>query len=487
MGGKIMTRPQDPKSSKLTLAVFLSVFIFSAVATARAQNTYQAYDIATVAQPAKTQSYKDPIFGTQVMRITDETDGKVATVAYSYWSIFNSNSKMFIIGIDGVPFLYKLNPKKLKFKKLGPVFDNDQMQWEGMSWSATDPNVVYGVSGYNSAVKLRGYNVKTRKYVFEHDFTALGELPAGIAHQMSKARSNDRYFSFDFRVKDEGSVKYAVVYDKELNKTYLYDVDDPNYGKGDFDECRLDRDGNFLVIVGEKDFYVWQFPTQPPENRSLVVNNIDQRAGGHYESGSGLLVNADIWGNNGNRLIRRTLSNPVTWVNMFDSGVQDWQTDHHLSMTGPNDEWTLVTTMTYSETPNYIFPFTNEIFLTKTDGSGKVQRLVQHHSSNKDYWGTPRANVSPDGQFIAYTSDWGGSHIDVYIAVVPKEIWKNSSDKKSLKSGSATQEIKAAPTKDQKEEVEQNQIKVLPMNEGAKRSIDPIKLQRVACSVINLF
>src|SRR5689334_10890146 len=115
MGGKIMTRPHDSKSSKFALTVFLSVFLLSAAATARAQNTYQAYDIATVAQPAKTQSYKDPIFGTKVLRITDETDGKMATVAYAYWSIFNSNSKMFIIGIDGVPYLYKLNTKKLKF------------------------------------------------------------------------------------------------------------------------------------------------------------------------------------------------------------------------------------------------------------------------------------------------------------------------------------------------------------------------------------
>src|SRR5262249_49544662 len=155
-------------------------------------------------------------------------------------------------------------------------------------------------------------------YTFVHDFTDSGELPKGIAHQMSKARSNDRYFSFDWRADENSPTKYAVVYDKELNKTYLYDALD-TYCDGDYDECRLDRDGNFLVIVGKKNFYIWRFATDMPVQRQEIYNNMEQRAGGHYESGSGLLVNADIWGNNGNRLIKRPLTSPETWANMFDS------------------------------------------------------------------------------------------------------------------------------------------------------------------------
>src|SRR5438067_796696 len=114
---------------------------------------------------------------------------------------------------------------------------------------------------------LRSYNVATQQTTFTHDFTAAGELPVGSPLQMSKARSNDRYFSFHWRPADvngvQQEVKYCVVYDKQLNKTYKYDVQDPTYGVPVYDECRLDRDGNYLIIVnGQKEFYIWQFATQ---------------------------------------------------------------------------------------------------------------------------------------------------------------------------------------------------------------------------------
>jgi hypothetical protein len=421
-----MTGYKGSRQLLLTVLLILTVFISLSARSVYAQNGYAAYDLASVAQPAKGNTFIDPIFKTKVLRVTDDGDGKQASVAYSYWSAFNSDSKKFVIGIDGIPHLYKLKPKKLKATKVGPLFDSDQMQWEGLSWSASDPNTIYGLSGYLSSIKIRGYNVNSRKYTFEHDFTAAGELPAGIAQQMSKARSNDRYFSFHWRPAEGQPVKYAVVYDKELNKTHLFDVNDPTCGFPEFDECRLDRDGNFLVMISSKDFYVWQFAAQAPDKRIVVGKNAEQRAGGHSDSGSGVLFHSDIWGNNGNRLIRRPLNTPVNWQDMFDSGVQDWQTDHHISLTGPSDDWVLVTTMTYT-TPNYIFPFTNEIFMIKSDGTGKVERLLQHRSTNKDYWSTPRANLSPDGKFIAYTSDWGGGHVDVYIAALPADIWKKSS------------------------------------------------------------
>jgi hypothetical protein len=423
-------RKNRPSAYALILLGILGI-ILSTADSAQAQTTYQAYNIGEAQQPARGGSYRDPIFGTQVLRVTDSTDANIASVAYSYWSVFNSNSQMFILGLDYKPYLYKFDPNALKFNKLGPLFGDDSMQWEGLSWSATDPDTVYGVSGRNSNVKLRAYNVSTGQYAFEHDFTAAGELPVGMPWQMSKARSNDRYFSFHWRPAEDQPIKFAVVYDKETNKTYKFDVQDPVYGRGDFDECRLDRDGRYLFLFGkEENYYVWQFAVEPPERRVMVKRDELDRAGGHYDIGSGLLIQADIWEKkNGNRLIRRSLSNPTAWKDIFDSGVEDFQNDHHISMTGPDDSWALVTTMTYT-TPNYIYPFTNEIFLIRTDGSGKVQRLLQHRSSNREYFATPRGNLSPDGRFVAYTSDWGGGHIDVYIAVLPEAVWNQSTTKK---------------------------------------------------------
>lgn len=405
-----------------------------------ALSVYGAKPLGTVAQPAKGSSYIDPVFGTKIIRLTDAADGGTSNIAYSYWPAFNSNSTKLIIAHDWNPWLYSFDPNTHAFTKLYSLFDCQcqEMQWQGMSWSATDPNIIYGITGYNSTNRIRAYNVVTKQYVWTKDFT---ELPGGIPYQMSKARSNDRYFSFHWKPSEGAAIKYAVVYDKELNKTYLFDVTNATYGVPGFDECRLDRDGRYLTMASGREVYVWDFANQQPSQRTVVAYNNVERAGGHTDFGSASMIQADVWGNNGNRIIKRPLTAPATWSQMFDSGVTDWTTDHHISMCGPNDTWALVSTKTIPA--DYTKPFTNEIFMVKLDGSGQVQRLAHHRASLSEYWTSPRANVSPDGRFFTFNSDWGGGHNDVYVGVLPAGLYGNSTPSTP---GTPTATASATPT-----------------------------------------
>lgn len=429
------------KHLALTCALFLTALslCLSNPNLAKASlSNYDAAPLGSVNQPAKGATYTDPAFGTKVLRVTDSNDAVSATVAYSYWPTFNYNSTKMVIALQYTPYLYNFDPNNLSFQKIGPMFSNDAMQFEGLSWSVDDANTIYGVSGNNSNTLLRAYNVNTKQYTFVHDFTATGELPIGSPKQMSKARSNDRYFSFHWYPAGSSVARYAVVYDKQLNKTYLFDLQ-ASYGMTNFDECRLDRDGNFLTILTGVESYVWKFATQQPNQRTVIAYNGTERSGGHYDIGSGKLVHSDLWGNNGNKVIDTNLNSPATWSPVFDSGVSDWSTSHHFSMLGPNDNWVLITTMT---TPaNFSVPFTNEVYLAKTDGSGSVIRLVHPNSSNNCYETLPFANISPDGRFIAYNSDWNGGHCDVYIAVVPEGIWGTGSTPASNPTAQATANI----------------------------------------------
>jgi hypothetical protein len=62
-------------------------------------------------------------------------------------------------------------------------------------------------------------------------------------------------------------------------------------------------------------------------------------------------------------------------------------------------------------------PFSNELVQFATDGSGKVRRLLHHRSIVAAYYDEPRPNISMDGRFIAFTSNWGGqARTDLYIA-----------------------------------------------------------------------
>jgi hypothetical protein len=51
----------------------------------------------------------------------------------------------------------------------------------------------------------------------------------------------------------------------------------------------------------------------------------------------------------------------------------------------------------------------NEIIGIATDGSATVYRFAHHRSvwDRKNFWDTPRGNVSQDGRFFAFTSNWG--------------------------------------------------------------------------------
>ena len=65
--------------------------------------------------------------------------------------------------------------------------------------------------------------------------------------------------------------------------------------------------------------------------------------------------------------------------------------------------------------------FDNEIVQVATDGSDRVRRIAHHRSVGGSYEDTPKATISRDGQFVAFTSNWGnaGGRHDVYIAKIP--------------------------------------------------------------------
>jgi hypothetical protein len=51
-----------------------------------------------------------------------------------------------------------------------------------------------------------------------------------------------------------------------------------------------------------------------------------------------------------------------------------------------------------------------EIICASMDGSFNVWRFAHHRSSVANlFWDQPRANVSQDGRFVMFTSNWGGT------------------------------------------------------------------------------
>src|SRR5207253_2557215 len=96
----------------------------------------------------------------------------------------------------------------------------------------------------------------------------------------------------------------------------------------------------------------------------------------------------------------------------------DWSQGNHVSMLADNEGWCVISNFTAGKGPPG--SFRNEIFQVATDGSQKVRRLAHHYSVYRDYWDSPRADISRDGRFIAFTSNWGSAtRRDVFIIRVP--------------------------------------------------------------------
>jgi Tol biopolymer transport system component len=48
-----------------------------------------------------------------------------------------------------------------------------------------------------------------------------------------------------------------------------------------------------------------------------------------------------------------------------------------------------------------------------------IRRLAHHRTVYKEYWDSPRADISRDGRFVVFTSNYGGLRRDVFILKVP--------------------------------------------------------------------
>lgn len=362
---------------------------------------------APPALPRAGGTFVDPTFGTTIMRVTDETDGNSNYNYYSYWPTFNLDSSRFFIACDGSPMLYRFDAANFRIISKGPLFDKTlpgggYISTEDAEWSGTNPNVLYGYYG----LQLWAYDVSARTYTLVKDFT--GELPVGYLGQMSRSL-DDNVFAFTKKDPNWTPTGY-VVWRRDQNRILA------NVTLSNFDEVEMDKTGRYLVVKaefgGSIDFQVWDL--QGGGMQSLTDPAPDYSPG-HSDNGRGIVVGHDNWNN---QYTIRSLATPHQYQKVISFG-SDWSQANHISMLGDDEGWCLISNFTNGSGP--LGPFRQEIFQASTDGSQSVRRLAHHHSVYRDYWDTPRGDISRDGRFVAFTSNWGSAtRRDVFIIRVPQ-------------------------------------------------------------------
>src|SRR5215813_6141839 len=341
--------------------------------------------------PPAGESFIDPVFGTTILRLTDERDGKSNTNAYSYWPSFNKDSSRLFVLCDGKPMLYDFDGARFRAYDKRPLFAvkpvvGGVLDAEDAIWSATDPDVVYGHDG----MRLWSYNVIDKKYTLEKDFVR--QLGVGNLHQMSRSRDDN---VFAFTIKDKGFNKTGyVVWWRATDKIYKVD------SGPEMDEVQVDKTGHFLIVktgrAGHGQVRVQVTNLDSGKTEDLVDGEPDY-APGHSDNGSGIMVGADNWKN---RYTYRKLSTPHEVNTVLEFG-NDWSLSSTASLLADDESWVLISTYASNDLPSGGV-FRNELLLAATDASKRVRRLAHTHVRYTDYWDTPRANISSDGRFAVF-------------------------------------------------------------------------------------
>lgn len=397
------------------------VLLASLTAGAEGLRDYSSHSPPQVHYPPAGGSYVDPVFGTTILRITDERDGTECVHAYSYWPAFNVDDTRLLLACDDEALLYRFDTTTDHATKDGTLrgTDGPSVEFDGATWSHSDPNVIYALG----STKLWRIDVSKRGsagYTLVKDFAGLFTYPFYLAQLQVSA--DDNVFTFHARNPSTDAHLDAVVFDRQASKTRVFDRQGFS-----IDETGVDKLGDTVLIYGtDGTFKLWDFRGGRVSSFGMDENDMP---GGHMDLGRLRMVNSDGWDTG---LVVRSYTNPrgtglrnIVQYQRPD-GSLNWTIADHVSMR--TDDETFVIGSTYSGDGTW-GAFEKEIYLAYTDGSGFV-RLAHTRSetlgpdSDWQYWTQPRAVVDRRGHYVVYTSNLGSSsRMDVFILKIPQSLW----------------------------------------------------------------
>lgn len=379
--------------------------------------------------PKAGDKFTDSTFGTTILRLTDGTDGNTGMeVQYSYWPVFNSNStRIHVNGKYGPSrsVFFTFDPATLTAAGpsvlLTPPPEGFLLERSDMIWSGISADLIYGHNGHVDAIvtvsrQLWTYNVASDQYTKIKDFSGVllqdGSsllLPDGNLAQMSKSL-DDQVFAFTLTDSNAngGAPAGYFVWHRGRDQILVREV------VPGLDEVQVDKSGRYLIVIydGGTD-EVFDLAASPP----TLIDRLTRADGFgfvHRDTGMGTMITAF----QNNALGFRQLATPRDVTSLIP-GYWSYSTQQdHVSMLADNERWALSSRFSSSGGP-VLNQFDNEIVQVATDGSNRVRRIAHHRSLVSIFEDQPKASISRDGRYVAFTSNWGvvNGRRDVYIVV----------------------------------------------------------------------
>ena len=372
----------------------------------------------------------DPTFGSRIVRVTDDrSDPKQAsrpvyTPSSAEQNSWNKDSTMFYVTTSGGSFLlYNFDPATMAARPA----KNPNLGWGGEpQFSFRQGNLLYGMSHREPVFEQ--YDTSSGKVAEVNDPSKCVKLGArDSGHSVTVSADDSRFMTTLGPLQDENYLVY--IFDRTQGCRW-YNPQTGEIGgqwgpKGTISvpdrflvhNARMAKSGKFVYVtrggggsVGHR-WVVWEIDT-------MNVSVCSKGCSGHHVMGY-----SHILGSSGMTHPMDTVSRPLNHlenatpiIDGLEPAKGNWYDSHFSWNNVDANDSTPVCFSTYEPTnpdtpgtaPLVAGPWENEIDCAETDGkASKVWRFAHTYSTARNgFWSTPRGNVSQDGRFFMFTSDW---------------------------------------------------------------------------------
>lgn len=395
----------------------------------------------------------DPTFGTRILRVTDGNtqpeykNTEFLTPGGSFENNWNADSTMFWIWAKGGIIIFKFDAGSLRAT---PLPDPKNAAWPlvlpwGGPFSYRRPNILYATKGRT----VIEYDVNTNTYKTVFDANAAVPGAGGGAYTPAVSDDDNRICLAFGGVQD--SHPYVAVLDRKTGKYQVLDTKNSKLnGKGagkalgwGIHAAYIDRSGRYVIITKgqgrpdkKSEWLVWDLDADS-------VYDIDAEWSGHDAAGFGVRVNQSgffggqpafyeeqQWAIRG--LGEKDINNYkylLDWKQL-PSPHQYIYSGHHSWNNARPDVLVPVVGSIVRDASKRGMPWRtwdNEIIGVATDGSGTVYRFAHHRAvwDRSNFWDDPRGNISQNGRYFVFTSNWGGTvgkgRHDVFLVELPAD------------------------------------------------------------------
>jgi hypothetical protein len=363
-----------------------------------------------------------PPYKTTGFRITNTSDGEVIPRNYSYWRQTNNHAAadhmLVFVGIKGAgPTLFSVDKRTGGVEKIGPLFEGTPLQGatgEGMYFSARDPNLLYCSVGST----MMRYHVMDR--TLTPVFDASECMNRRILLWQMHTSHDDRTHSATIRDAGTGADLGACVFRETDRRFVLIER------RGDYDECQIDKSGDWLVIKENVD------GRNGEDNRLVNVDTLAERtfldeagAAGHSDNGFGYMVSEDNWHAKAAAVRVWNLSDlDASPAGMLVYHTTEWGAgvghishgNAHPSMPVAR-QWAWVSNATPAAVPR-----ANEILTFPLDGSLRVIVVAPNlvRFTGDLYDDLPKGNCDVTGEYFVWLGSPEGRR-DLFIVRLPRQ------------------------------------------------------------------